>query len=118
MALLDQLRTKGKDAARVYLDLWCRQMDDSFVDVTSEADFAFSSGFISDRNVRSWQERIRELEELGFVKVESRGNRKFGYILLRHPHRVVKELREKNLVPQNWWNAYGQCAADYGMKLP
>src|SRR6266404_6012226 len=67
MTLIDELKDKGKDIARVYFDLWCRQIDDSFVEVTDEESFAYSSGFTTTgRNVRSWRERIEMLRDLGF----------------------------------------------------
>ena len=104
MTLIDQLKDKGKDAARVYLDLWCRQLDDSLVVVSDEASMAYSSGYVvPSRNLRSWRERIDLLRDLGFISVRPRGSRNYGYILLHHPHRVVQHLRAKGLVPENWW---------------
>src|ERR1700688_711674 len=77
-----ELKEKGRDISRVYFDLWCRQMDDSFIDVTDEESFAYSSGFATTgRNIRSWRERIDVLRELGFISVQPNGSRKFGYIL-------------------------------------
>ncbi len=119
MTLIDQLKSKGKDAARVYLDLWSRQMDDSMVVVNDEASMAYSSGYISStRNVRSWRERIDLLRELGFVSVKPRGSRGYGYILLHHPHRVVQELRAKGMVPENWWWEFTNRAGEVGAQLP
>jgi hypothetical protein len=119
MTLIDQLKSKGKDAARVYLDLWCRQMDDSLVVVSDEASMAYSSGYASStRNVRSWRERIDLLRELGFVSVRPRGSRAYGYILLFHPHRVVQDLRGKGLVPDNWWWEFTNRAGEIGADLP
>src|ERR1700722_11505174 len=44
MTLIDDLKGKGRDISRVYFDLWCRQIDDSFVEVNDEESFAYSSG--------------------------------------------------------------------------
>jgi hypothetical protein len=119
MTLIDQLKSKGKDAARVYFDLWSRQMDDSLVVVNDEASMAYSSGYVSStRNVRSWRERIDLLRELGFVSVMPRGSRDYGYILLHHPHRVVRELRTKGLVSDNWWWEFTNRAGEIGAELP
>jgi hypothetical protein len=119
MTLIDQLKDKGKDIARVYFDLWCRQMDDSFIDVTDEESFAYSSGFITTgRNVRSWRERIEVLRELGFISIAPNGSRKYGYILLHHPHRVVRELRAQKKVGDPWWGAFTKRASEIGTELP
>src|SRR5256885_16292329 len=77
MTLIDELKGKGRDISRVYFDLWCRQMDDCFVEVTDEETFAYSSGYSTPgRNVRSWRERIEMLRELGFISIKPNGSRK------------------------------------------
>jgi len=117
MSLIDDLGG-GKDASRVYFDLWCRQMDDCFVEVTDEETFAYSSGYYTaGRNVRSWRERMDILDRLGFVKVNPNGSRKYGYVLLLHPHGVVKTLQEQGKIPPNWWGAYTKRATEVGASL-
>lgn len=119
MTLIDILAEKGKDASHVYLDLWCRAFDDYLLEVSDEEPFAYSSGYSSvGRNVRTWRERVRVLESLGFVHVKAIGSRKFGYILLPDPHKVVKKLHAKGNVPDNWWGAYTKRASDIGCVLP
>jgi hypothetical protein len=119
MTLIDDLKGKGKDISRVYFDLWCRQIDDSFVDVSDEESFAYSSGYPTPgRNVRSWRERIDMLQELGFVSVQPNGSRRYGYILLFHPHRVVCALRSENKVSDAWWGAFSKRASEIGAILP
>jgi hypothetical protein len=115
MTLIDDLKGKGKDASRVYFDLWCRQMDDSFVEVTDEETFAYSCGYTTcGRNIRTWRERVELLRNLGFISILPSGSRKYAYILLRHPHRVVNELREKGRVREDWWGAYAKRASEIG----
>lgn len=119
MTLIDELKGKGRDTARVYFDLWCRQMDDSFVEVTDEESFAYSCGYTtSGRNVRSWRERVEILRQLGFISVQPNGSRKYGYILLHHPHRVVCELRAKGKIGDAWWGAFMKRVGDVGATLP
>ena len=119
MTLIDDLKGKGKDISRVYFDLWCRQLDDSFVDVNDEEAFAYSSGYATPgRNVRSWRERIEILQELGFISVQPNGSRKYGYILLHHPHRVVLALRAQGKVGSAWWGAFSKRASEIGAELP
>jgi hypothetical protein len=119
MTLIDDLKGKGRDISRVYFDLWCRQMDDSFVEVTDEESFAYSSGYSTPgRNVRSWRERIEMLRDLGFISVRPNGSRKYGYILLHHPHRVVCKLRAQRKVNEAWWGAFTKRASEIGAVLP
>jgi len=117
LSLIDNLGG-GKDASRVYIDLWCRQMDDSFVEVTDEETFAYSSGYsTTGRNVRSWRERMDILQNLGFVSIKPNGSRKYGYILLSHPHKVIKRLREQGQIPENWWGAFTKRATEVGASI-
>jgi hypothetical protein len=119
MRLIDALSAKGKNASQVYFDLWCRAFDESFVEVSDEESFAFASGFDSPgRNIRSWRERMDALKDLGFVEVAPNGSRRFGYVLILDPHRVISKLREKGRVPANWWGAYTKRVAETGYKLP
>ena len=93
-------------------------MDDSFVEVTDEETFAYSSGYSTPgRNVRSWRERMDILQNLGFVSVKPNGSRKYGYILLFHPHNVIKKLREQSKIPENWWGAYTKRATEVGASI-
>jgi len=107
--------TKKLDASRVYLDLWCRVFDEGLIEVRDEEALAYASGYESPkRNVRTWQERIQALEQFGFIKTKPSGSRKYGHILLIHPHRVIEDLRSKGQVPEKWWGAYVQRATEVG----
>jgi hypothetical protein len=119
MRLIDDLSAKGKNASQVFFDLWCRAFDESLVEVSDEEAFAFSAGFDSPgRNVRSWRERMDVLRDLGFVQVAPNGSRRFGYILLLDPHRVVRKLHTEGRVPANWWGAFMKRVGETGYKLP
>lgn len=121
MTLLEQMfdRKKGHDVSRTYFELWCRAFDDYLVEVNDVEAFAFSAGFVSkSRNVRSWEERVKVLAELGFIRVAPSGTRKQAYVLLVDPHRVVKSLRDAGKIPQDWWGAYTKRASETGYALP
>jgi hypothetical protein len=121
MTLLEQMvdRKKGHDVSRTYFELWCRAFDDYFIEVTDVEAFAFSAGFVSKgRNVRSWEERVKMLADLEFIKVAPNGSKKQGYILLVDPHRIVKKLRETGNIPDDWWGAYNKRASEIGYTLP
>jgi hypothetical protein len=107
MTLINQLAPKGNGAAsRVYFELWCRSFDEGLVEIEDEEDHAFAAGYVGGRAVRSWRERMKLLVDLGFVKVEAKGNRRYAYVLLLHPHDVVETLRKKGPLPKGWYNAY------------
>jgi hypothetical protein len=98
--------------------LWCRQMDDSFIEVTDEEVFAFSCGYTTHgRNVRSWRERIDILEGLGFLYVQPNGSKRYGYILLKHPYPAVAALRGSGKVQAPWWGAFAKRASEIGAVL-
>jgi len=121
MTLLEQMfdRKKGHDVSRTYFELWCRPFDDYLIEVTDVEAFAFSAGFVSKgRNVRSWEERVKVLADLGFIKVAPNGSRKQGYILVVDPHRVVKKLKEDGKIPNDWWGAYTKRASEIGYTPP
>jgi hypothetical protein len=118
MVLIKKLSKRGADASRVYLDLWLRSFDEGFVNVVDDGELAFSSGYGGTRATRSWQERINQLHELGFIDVKPRGNTQIGYVLLWNPLRVCAQLRAKGKVDDEWWNAYIGRAADIGATLP
>ncbi len=118
MTLIDELE-KGRNASRVYFDLWCRVFDEGLVEISDIEDVAFSSGYGSSaRNIRTWKERIDLLVKYGFVSVKPSGTRKYGYILLRHPHLVVQELRKRRLVPEGWFGAFMKRLTEIGSQWP
>jgi hypothetical protein len=119
VATLIRSLTKSVDASKVYVDLWCRSYDEGFVTVDSEMEFAVSCGYEpNSRCVRSWQERMKELERLGFILVKSRPGRKYGYVLLVHPHYVVEKMHDEHpeLVPAHWWEVYQDRVRAIGAK--
>ena len=117
---LIRVLTKDLDASRAYFDLWGRVYDEGFVDVVDEEEFAASCGYpTSGRNVRTWRERIEALAALGLVEVKPKGTRKFGYILLVHPHDAVQRLRRtrKKDIPDWWWSLFSKRLAEIGASL-
>jgi hypothetical protein len=116
--LISQLSEKGNPSG-VYWDIWCRAFDEGFIEVTDEQEFAYSSGYTGNRALRTWQEHIKALESLGFIRLAPKGNRQIGYVLLLNPYIVVKRLREEGKVPeQAWWNAFTARMSQIGAKFP
>jgi len=94
------------DPTTVYLELWSRHLDGGVIVMASEEEHAFAAGYEGKRGVRSWQERMRMLEKLGFIKTHRTGNKQYKYVLLIHPTTAVRHLKEQKKVPDLWWNTY------------
>ena len=118
LALIQQLCEK-EDPSRVYFDLWARNWDEGIITITDDEEFAYSSGYTSNRAVRSWRERVWKLAELGFIKVQSSGNREIGHILILNPLLVCAQRRAENKsFPDGWWPAFLRRTQEIGAVIP
>lgn len=79
--------TKGKPAGAAYFELWCRSFDECFVDMDDEDGMAFSTGFTGQRATSTWRDRIRALQNLGFIDVQTKGGK--SYALIYNPYQVI-----------------------------
>lgn len=104
--------SKKKDPSSVYLDLMSRQRGEGIIEMGHEADHAFASGYEGRRAVRTWQERMKILEDNGFIRTVKVGNQRFRFVAIVHPTTAVQRLREDKKIPENWWNAYLACKAE------
>jgi hypothetical protein len=108
--LLSLMRSKALsgrlDPTPVYLELLARHFDGGVIEMTHEGDHAYAAGYSGRRAVRSWQERMKLLENLGFIRIKPIGNQKYRYVLIVHPSVAVERLRSKNLVSSEWLDVY------------
>jgi hypothetical protein len=108
--LLTLMRSKSVsgrvDPTQVYLELLSRHFDGGVIEMTHEADHAYAAGYAGTRAVRSWQERMRLLEELGFIRTKKIGNQRYRYVLIVHPCTAIERLKQKGLVDVGWKEAY------------
>ena len=105
------------DLVGTYLDLWDRNMGEGLVELRSDAEHACVAGFGQSRGPRTWRERLDRLADLGFVQVHPRGPVKYGYIIIVHPHRAVRGLRDQGLVPDELWNLLVERAEAVGADM-
>lgn len=91
MSIIDDL-TKGSPASSTYFELWCRAYDEMYVSLSKSKELAFHSGFVGQRAERTWAERIRRLDELGFISVKSGSAGLLSHAVILNPHLVVKKL--------------------------
>lgn len=96
------------DCSKVYLELLSRDFGQGVVEILDEEEHAFCAGYRGKRAKRTWQERIRRLEEAGFIKIQPKGNRAIGYILIFHPYKIALKLRHLGKVEDLWWQLFQQ----------
>jgi hypothetical protein len=107
LCLLRSKKLSGNtDPTNVYLELLSRHIDSGIIEMTNEGDHSYAAGYEGSRGVRTWQERMKLLETLGFIKSKQSGNQRYKYVLLVHPTKVIYGLHQKKLIPENWWSTY------------
>jgi hypothetical protein len=98
--------SKKRDPSSVYLELLSRQRGEGVIEMGHETEHAFASGYVGSRAVRTWLERMKILEDNGFIRTLQVGNQRYKYVAIVHPTTAVQQLRNKKKVDENWWNAY------------
>src|SRR5260370_14488397 len=107
LGLIDSKDHSGKARiSNVYLELWARDMGEGLIEMKDPQIHAYCAGYWGSRGVRTWQERMRILEELGFIKIKPAGNRTYGYVLLVHPANVIEKLQAQGKLPPSWLDGY------------
>jgi len=96
--ILDEL-SKGQPLASTYLALWCATWDDAFIKLGRTPDLAFAAGFSGQRGVRTFQDRVRKLVDLGFVEVAPSGAQALGLAYLPNPHIQIMRLYAAKIAP-------------------
>lgn len=86
---------KSVPAGRAYLVLWCRLFDEALVKIDSEAVAAAEAGYFGERNVTTWREHLRVLQELGFIDCKQGPAGPYQYVLVYNPYQVVEALKSQ-----------------------
>lgn len=61
---------------------------------------------------------METLNSLGFIWISPKGNKKFGYVLIRNPLLVAVELHHSDKrVKKYWWNAFIGRAQEIGADI-
>jgi hypothetical protein len=118
MNIIDAL-SKNQPAGRTYLGLWARAFDESLLVIENPASLAAEAGFSGERAVSTWKQRMRTLQELGFIEAKPGSAGEFHYVLIFNPHRVIWKLKstiQEGLFRQLWERAIDIGARD--MKAP
>lgn len=95
--IIDQLSGKGFPLSSTYLTLWCWVFDEAFVEIRNPKEFAYESGFSGPRGETTWRNRMRALEELGFIMSKPGIAGDFQYVLILNPiHVIEKHYKDKH----------------------
>ncbi|ANL68474.1 hypothetical protein AMC82_PB00310 (plasmid) [Rhizobium phaseoli] len=86
--------TKGKPAGLTFLELWCRAFNEMYVSLGAAAALATHSGYSGPRAVRMWQERIGQLDELGFIRTKNGAAGRYSHAVILNPHKIIRSLYE------------------------
>lgn len=89
-AMADLMAGKGKPVTSTYLELWCRCNEQGFVNVSKHSDVSFASGFSGERGISTWKQRLRKLEALGFISIQSGTAGDIHYVQIWNPYLVIK----------------------------
>lgn len=100
MKIIDS-QCDGKPAGRTYFALWCRTWDAPVLSIEDPRIMAYESGFDSARAESTWKNRMKRLEELGFIKSKEGVKGEYQYVLLLNPHQVIRENKsEMSILPK------------------
>ena len=107
-AMADLMAGKGKPVTSTYLELWCRCNEQGFVNVSKHSDVSFASGFSGERGISTWKQRLRKLEVLGFISIQSGTAGDIHYVQIWNPYLVIKHHAEADTVgfSDKHYNAY------------
>lgn len=92
--ILDHVSGKGFPLLSTYLTLWCWVFDEGIVDIRNPRELANEAGFSGPRAEATWRNRMKRLEDLGFIKSKAGLGGDFQYVLLLNPLRRIKTLYE------------------------
>ena len=115
LSIIDDL-TKGVPGSSTYLELWCRSYDEMYVSLSKSKEMACHAGFAGQRAERTWVEKIRALEELGFISVKAGQAGPLSHALILNPYKVIERLHTAKTpgLTAEKYNAFIERAIEIG----
>lgn len=99
MAIMDALCPKGKPASMTYMALWFRGFDVMMqLRITSPGYLANESGFGGERAITTWQGRMQQLLDLGFIKVAKGPAGPYEHVIIPNPYHVLYGLHKSGVL--------------------
>ena len=87
--MMDEM-SKNFPVSETYATLWCWTWDNNaYTRLNHIEEMAFAAGFTGQRGIRTFQDRLKRLEALGFVELKAAGNSKMAFAYLPNPHAVI-----------------------------
>jgi hypothetical protein len=105
MSIMDDLAGKGTPVSRVYLEMWSRLREESFLSLGNAQEMAFHAGFDGQRALRTWRERVATLAKLRFIDLKAGPFGEQSYALFPNPYHVVKRHYLAGQVQERKWQA-------------
>lgn len=113
--ILDSLSVR-KPLSSTYVALWCYSTDPMIITIQRPHQMALESGFTGQRALSTWRDRMKKLEELGFIKSAKGATGSFHYIVLMNPYWAVRELEEgdEHEISRDLYNTLLERAEEIG----
>jgi hypothetical protein len=109
------------NAGPLYQTLWAQDWGEGFIDVQSREDLLYEAGYPahSQRVERTWNERVKVLDDLGFIRLGKRGQlNPSGYVLLVDPYLALARLHvSSKLTDHVYWSQLQVFCLRWGVKL-
>ena len=114
LQIMDHLADKGKPVSQSFLSLWCRVFDESLVVIQNEKEMAFEAGFTGQRAVTTWNSRMKNLVDMGFIDAKAGSAGKYNYVLIFNPYLVIRKLKKEEKIPEHLYTALFARAQEVG----
>lgn len=114
--IANRLAQKNKRVSTTYFGLWCRVRDTGVVTIDNEYEISTEAGFSGERRIYTWRDRMKQLRELGFIKIQEGPKGPFQYVLIINPYHIVYELRKAGKVNDFDWQFVMDRSEEIGAK--
>lgn len=92
MNIIDQLSDGSKRTSITYLALWGQAFDEMYISLQNADDLSFHAGFTGQRATRTWKERIKVLDDLGFIRTAEGTAGQYSHAVILNPHFAIRRL--------------------------
>ncbi|PZQ80338.1 MAG: hypothetical protein DI549_17365 [Ancylobacter novellus] len=106
MSIMDDLSGKGFPVGQTYLEMWSRiRIEESFLILNRPEEMAFHAGFEGQRALRTWKDRVRRLEGLGFISIQPGPLGDLSYVAFFNPYHIIKRAYLDKKIQEKKWQA-------------